>query len=149
MRMVGWFQVVVGTSMLLLWSVLLATGQVSEIQDGRTDIWFHISAEVVAAALLLAGGTALLRGRGAPSHAARLLAGFAAGALLYTAVNSAGYYAESGDWAMVAMFAVVAVGTVAAVWRLFRIAPSPAPRPLATARSSGTTAQGSPPKVGG
>jgi hypothetical protein len=111
--------------MLLLWSMLLVTGQVPEVQEGRTDIWFHLAAEVVAAALLLAGGTALLRGRGAPSPSARLLAAFGSGALLYTAVNSAGYYAESGDWAMVVMFAVVATATVAAVLRLFRADPLP------------------------
>lgn len=125
MRAVGWFQIVVGTSMLLLWTVLLATGQVPEVQDGRTDIWFHLGAEVVATSLLLAGGTALLLARGAPSPSARLLAGLASGALLYTAVNSAGYYAESDDWAMVVMFAVVAVATLAAVWRLFRTTPVP------------------------
>jgi hypothetical protein len=142
MRAVGWFQVVVGTSMLLLWSVLLATGQVTEVQEGHTDIWFHIGAEVVAATLLLAGGTALLLGRGAPSPAARLLAGLACGALLYTAINSAGYYAESGDWAMVVMFAVVATATIAAVWRLFRTEPSPEQGPRRPASSRVTSASG-------
>lgn len=110
MRFVGWFQIVLGTAVAGLWTVLLAAGQVPEVQAGQVDIWFHIAAEMALAAALLAGGVALLRAwRRGP-----LLSAFALGWLAYSAVNSPGYYAESGDWAVVAMFAVIVAAAVAA-----------------------------------
>jgi hypothetical protein len=59
MRFVAWFQIVIGVAVAGLWTVLLATGQVSEVQEGRVDIWFHIAAELVMAGLLLAAGVAV------------------------------------------------------------------------------------------
>jgi hypothetical protein len=113
MRVVGWFELLVGAAILGLWTVLLATGQVPEVAAGQTDIWFHLVAEGLLSVLLLAAGTAAIRG----SDVAPLLSGLALGALVYSAVNSAGYYAESAEWAMVAMFAVIVLGTAACARR--------------------------------
>jgi peptidoglycan/LPS O-acetylase OafA/YrhL len=122
MRWVGWFLVVVGASIALLWVVLLGAGQVPEVTEGRVDIWFHIAAELGAAALLVGAGVATLRR--APH--ARLLAAMAIGALAYTIVNSAGYYAEQGDWAMVAMFGLLGAVTALVSLRLLRPTVEPA-----------------------
>jgi hypothetical protein len=116
MRIVGWGQVIIGAAIAALWLLLLVTGQVPEINEGRIGIWFHLAAELLLAAVLVAAGLALLRRR-AP---ARLLSAVALGALGYSAVNSPGWYAERGEWAMVGMFALVVCATVAAfgwVWR--------------------------------
>jgi hypothetical protein len=113
MRVVGWFELVVGSAILGLWSVLLATGQVPEVAAGQTDIWFHLAAEAFLATLLIVAGTAALRG----SEVAPLLTGLALGALVYSAVNSSGYYAERAEWAMVAMFALIVLGTGGCVAR--------------------------------
>ncbi len=124
MRLVGGFQIIIAAAVAGLWTVLLATGQVPEVQAGQVDIWFHIAAEMAMAAALLAGGVALLRA----SRHGPLLSAFALGWLTYSAVNSPGYYAESGDWAAVAMFAVVVVAAVTAFVRLTRrAADAPAP----------------------
>lgn len=123
MRLVGWLQIVIGAAVAGLWTVLLAAGQVPEVQAGQVDIWFHVAGEMAMAAALLAGGVALLRAtRGGP-----LLSAFALGWLAYSAVNSSGYYAEAGEWAVVAMFAVVVAAAVAAFVRLAKRAPVPAP----------------------
>jgi peptidoglycan/LPS O-acetylase OafA/YrhL len=122
MRRIGWFLVVVGASIGLLWVVLLGTGQVPEVTEGRVDIWFHVAAELGAAALLVSAGIATLR----EATRARLLAAAAVGALAYTTVNSAGYYAEQGDWAMVAMFGLLGVVTALAAVRLLRATGEPA-----------------------
>jgi hypothetical protein len=119
MRIVGWFEVVVGVAILGLWTALLAAGQVPEIEAGQVDIWFHLAAEVLLAGLLIAGGTALLR------RTARgpLLSGLALGALAYSAINSPGYYAGQGELAMVGLFAVVVLataGSVVVLWRAGR-----------------------------
>jgi hypothetical protein len=115
-RTVGWFLVVVGLAIAGVWTLLLGSGQVPEVADGRVDIIFHLVAEALTATLLVTAGVGLLRGW----PRAPLLAAVAIGALAYTAVNSAGYYAGSGDWPAVTMFAVLAVGTALAAWRVLR-----------------------------
>ena len=106
---IGWFQVVVGAGILLLWPALILAGEVPELQAGQRDIWFHIAAEVLTGLLLVVGGALLLR---RPDTGARLLSTFALGALLYTGINSAGYYAELGEWLPAGL--LVAVSALAA-----------------------------------
>jgi hypothetical protein len=122
-RLVSGFLLVVGVGIAGLWIALLSVGQVPEVAEGRVDIWFHIAAELLTAALLIAAGVALLR----RSARAGLLAAVALGALVYTATNSPGYYAQSGDAAMVGMFALVLLGAGAALLALWRTGPSPMP----------------------
>ena len=120
MRLVGWFEFVTGLAIAGLWGVLLATGQVAELTDGRRDILFHLGAEFTTALLLAAAGIAILR---TGSQRSAVFAALAAGSLLYTTINSAGYYAELGQWPVVAMFAVLGVATVSAAVALMRAAP--------------------------
>lgn len=119
MRFVGWFEIGVGVAIAGLWTVLLLTGRVPELDEGRRDILFHLGAEYLTAALLVGAGVAVLV---TARSTATLLAAVAAGALLYTTINSPGYYADLGDWAMVAMFAVLAVATMTTTAVLIRSA---------------------------
>lgn len=138
MRTVAWFQVGAGAAMLLLWGLLLGTAQVPEVSAGQIDIWFHLGAEVVTAALLLAAGAGLLRARRRGpdvSWRAGSLSALAFGALLYTTINSGGYYAQLGEWPAVATFGILTLATIAATFRLLVEAdvrtrsPRPRPRP--------------------
>jgi peptidoglycan/LPS O-acetylase OafA/YrhL len=132
MRLVGWFLLLVGVAIAGLWALLLVTGQVPEVEAGRIDIWFHIAAEVGAAALLVVAGLMVLR----DGPHARVLAGMALGALAYTATNSAGYYAEADEWPVVAMFAVILLTSILAASRLVRPSRSgAAPRSAEVTRS--------------
>ena len=108
---IGWFQVVVGAGILLLWPALIVAGEVPELEAGQRDIWFHIAAEVVTGVLLLVGGVLLLR-RG--DAGARMLSTFALGALLYTGINSAGYYAELGEWLPAGLLVAVSLAAASA-----------------------------------
>lgn len=119
MAIVGWLQIGVGVAIVGLWTMLLATRQVPQIPAGNRDIWFHLTAELLTAALLIAAGAWLLS---TGTDAARLLSAFALGALLYTTINSPGYYADRGEWPTVAMFAVLMAGTAAAAITLLDIA---------------------------
>jgi hypothetical protein len=125
LRLVACLQLVVGMALVAVWSLLLATGQVPEVQQGRVDIWFHVAAEMVMAGLLLAAGTALLR----RAPRARLLSALALGWLGYSAVNSPGYYAQTGEWAVVGMFGLAMAATAGAVTVLWRQAPETAAPP--------------------
>jgi hypothetical protein len=124
-RFVAWFQVVVGVAVVVLWVGLLTTGQVPEVTEGRVDIWFHIVAELVMAGLLISAGAALLR---RAQHAA-LLSALALGWLAYSAVNSPGYYAQTGEWAAVGMFGLVLAATAGAFAVLWKHTPDGGPPP--------------------
>lgn len=109
-RWVAWFELVTGVAIAGLWVMLLATSQVPEIPAGEIDIWFHLLAEFLTAGLLITAGLASFRAE----EGARSRSLLALGALLYTTVNSAGYYAGSGEWPIVAMFTVLALATAGA-----------------------------------
>lgn len=128
-RAVGVYELTVGVAVLLWWAFALATGSVPEIDDGDAAIWFHLTAEGLMALALLTAGLLLLRRH----YLGRSLSGFALGALLYSTVNSAGYFAESGEGPLVGMFFVLFVGAVIAAWRLLTaregLSPAPALEP--------------------
>ncbi len=117
MRFVGWFEIVTGVAIAGLWAMLLTTGQVPELTEGRRDILFHIGAEFLTALLLIVAGIAILT---VGSQVATVFAALAAGSLLYTTINSPGYYADLGEWAVVAMFMVLAAATVTTATVLIR-----------------------------
>ena len=97
--------IVIGGAMAGLWAVLLVQGEVPEIAAGEREIWFHLAAELLTAVALVAGAAALLRGSGL---GARIGAAFALGALAYSTIASAGYYADAGQGGVVAAFFVLA-----------------------------------------
>lgn len=102
------FVVLVGVVMVGFWSVLYLTGQVPELATAPYEIGYHLVAEVATALALVAAGVGRVTRR---AWAARLYP-VALGALGYTVVNSAGYYAQQGDLAMVAMFTTLTVATL-------------------------------------
>jgi peptidoglycan/LPS O-acetylase OafA/YrhL len=113
-RWVAWFQFGIGIAIVWLWTVLLITEQVPEVEAGETKIWFHIVAELFTGILLLWSGRRGLR-RPAPVSSALAL-----GALLYTSITSAGYYADREEWVVVALFGVLVGATALAVRAVLR-----------------------------
>ena len=111
-RLLGAYAIGVGLAIFGLWVALLGTGQVPELRTAPIEIGYHLVAEGLTAVLLLVAGIAVLRGS---SLADRLLA-FSLGMLLYTVVNSAGYYGQLGEWAMVGMFAALTLLTALFGW---------------------------------
>lgn len=110
-RTAAWFQIAVGTAVVAWWAVAAATNGIVELEQGRTDIVFHIAAELLMAWLLISAGTLLLQ-RGTTA-ATTILTGVALGALMYSSINSPGYFAERGAWWAVGLF--VALAAAAAV----------------------------------
>lgn len=109
-RILPWFLIVVGAMIAGFWIVLVGAGNVAEIEAGDRDIWFHLAAESITAALLIMSGALTLRGERPGRH----IAGIGLGALLYTTINSAGFYADRGEWEVVTMFMALAAATVVA-----------------------------------
>ena len=99
----GVFAIVVGVGMIGQWTVSLVGGQVPELRSEPIRIRFHLAAEFATALALTVSGIGLLAG-GPWARYAYLVA---AGMLLYTVIVSPGYFAQQGNWAIPAMFAVI------------------------------------------
>lgn len=105
------YVVLVGTAMIAMWGGILMIGDVPELQTAPLELAFHLAAELLTALALIAAGIGLVIGH---RWAGRLLP-VALGMLLYTVINSAGYYAGLGEWAMVAFFGVLTATTLIAL----------------------------------
>lgn len=108
---------VVGVSMLGMWGMFYATGSIPELETEPARIAFHLAAEFLTAIGLLIAGWGLWKSRPWADRAFLL----AMGALFYTMIQSPGYFLQTGDLAMVGMFAVlILVGVAILVHRYQR-----------------------------
>ena len=103
MKFAGIFALIVGILMFGQWAVSLASGGVPELRTAPLSIGFRLAAEVLTALALILAGMALLKKR----SWGRTLFLVAGGMLLYSAINSPGYFAQSGRWPVVGTFAVL------------------------------------------
>jgi hypothetical protein len=101
----------VGLAMLGLWTVLVARGQVPELDEGKPSIRFHIAAEVLTGVSLIAGAVGLWSG----ASWGPVVAAAALGAALYSCIASPGYYADRGERGPLLMFGALSLVVVAAL----------------------------------
>lgn len=112
MTFIAILEIVSGLGVVGLWTLLLLIHQVPEIRAGDRAIWFHVFAEYLLGGLLVTAGLLLLLQGAATST--RVLA--AAGGMVYSTINSPGYYARQGKWGAVAAFAApTLIGVIAVV----------------------------------
>lgn len=97
------YSIFVGISIMSLWTMLFITGQIPELETELFSISLHIFSELLLAITLVVSGVELLR----KSKRAEKIFLVGMGLLLYSVINAAGYYGESGNWAIVGMFAVL------------------------------------------
>lgn len=93
----------VGVLMLVQWVFFLVTGNVPELQSAPWSITFHLAAEFLTAILLITSGVMLIK----VHPLAKQVFLLAAGMVIYAMVNSAGYFAQAGDWIFVVIFGVL------------------------------------------
>ncbi|HSM54543.1 MAG TPA: hypothetical protein VK879_00175 [Candidatus Sulfomarinibacteraceae bacterium] len=103
MKTAATIAIAIGLLMLAQWIFFLAAGLVPELNTAPVEITFHLVAELGTALALLAAGLGLLHRRPWAQPVALL----AFGMLLYTVVNSAGYFAQQQEWLFVGMFAIL------------------------------------------
>jgi hypothetical protein len=116
MKFAAWYGIGVGALVVAQWAFFLGAGAVPELESAPWSIGAHIAAEAVMALALGISGAASLRGaRWAPKT---LLV--ALGMAIYSEINSPGYFAQLGQWALVGMFAVLLAGAVAAALGVLR-----------------------------
>lgn len=99
----GIYSIFVGAVVVGLWAFLLLTGQVEEIATEPASIYAHILAELTMAALLIVSGYGLLKNLIWSSQ----IFFVAAGLLIYSTINSSGYYMEIGNLPVVFVFGIL------------------------------------------
>lgn len=111
--LVGGFAIIVGLLMGGFWASLLLRGK-AELRERPWDMGFHLVAEFATAALLVTAGVGTLAG----STWSGAVMPATLGMLLYSVLNSPGFYAGRRQWPMAGMFVALAVLTAAAlvVW---------------------------------
>ncbi len=108
--LIALYAILVGLFMMGFWGFLIATKQ-AELNQRPWDMRLHIGAELATAILLIvSGSSAFFASLGTVG-----LAPVALGMLLYTAINSPGFYAGKRNWPMVGMFAALTTLTLAAI----------------------------------
>jgi hypothetical protein len=105
------YAIAVGVVMVAWWALDLRQGAWDRGDRTRGEMATHLTAEFLAAAWLIVAGTAVLSvGEGAVPF---LVAGL--GMLLYTVINSVGYFLARRELAAVVMFTGLILLTVAAL----------------------------------
>ncbi len=116
MKLPAIYALAVGLLMFVQWTFFLLNGQVPELQTAPIQTAFHLAAEFITALALIASGAGLLR----RAPWARSLALLALGMLLYTLIQSPGYFAQQQTWPLVAMFAVLLLLALISLMQLLR-----------------------------
>jgi len=107
------YSLLMGLSMFGMWTMFWIVGEIPELETEPIRIGMHLAAEFVTAVLLIAGGIALLKSW---KHSINLFQ-FSMGMLIYTLIQSPGYFAEQGELAFVAMFTIfLLIAGILLIW---------------------------------
>jgi hypothetical protein len=108
MTLVALYAMAVGLLMIAQWTFTLVKQQAPEFKTEPVRIGLHITAEFATALVLILSGIGLLT----QSAWGTTLYMLGAGMLIYTLIQSPGYYAQKRVWLPVAMFAVLMILTL-------------------------------------
>jgi len=111
MKFAAWYGFLVGVLMLAQWTFSIASGRVPEFKNAPWAIAFHLVGELATALALISGSIAAFRSRAWSKTI--LLTGL--GMVMYSEIVSPGYFAQSGQWLPVLLFALLLFG---AVWSI-------------------------------
>jgi hypothetical protein len=109
---VGWYAIAVGVLMAGWWAVDLRGGALDRPDRSRAELGLHLTAEFLTGAALLVGGVLLL----VTDTTGVVLVGL--GMLLYTVIQSPGYFLARREREPAVMFAVLVVTTLVAIGML-------------------------------
>lgn len=101
------YTIIVGFLMMGMWSMLVLTNQVPYLGTPQVEIKLHIFTEILTALTLILGGVTVIRGW---KHKEIHLV--SQGMLIYTIINSSGYYIDLGETGITVMFGVLLIGTI-------------------------------------
>ena len=105
------YGIIVGIAMIAQWTSAIVRDRIPRPGDdpvsgrGIFDMIFHWTAEFITAFILIAGGIGLLLERSWGMTVYLI----AMGMLIYTVLNSPGFFAQQRKWPMVGIFAVILI----------------------------------------
>ena len=108
------FAIVIGVAMIIQWLINIIGNRIPRLEDdpvsgrGLYDMIFHWTAEFITAFALIAAGIGLIL----ESTWGVTVYLIAMGMLMYTAINSPGFFAQQRKWPMVFMFGVILIMAV-------------------------------------
>lgn len=88
------FALLLGSGILLLWTILLLSNKMVEFRTQPVQAGLHLMSEGILAGSLIASGYSGL----ARKPLARELFVFSTGMLTYSVLNASGYYLQRGEW---------------------------------------------------
>lgn len=112
-KLVAVYQTIIGIGMIGIWILLFSTNQIPEFETEPIRIILHITAEIVTGFLLIGSGIWLIM----TNKTHPLLFNLSFGCLLYTLIASPGYYAQNGDWGVLAAFLIMLIITAVLLWK--------------------------------
>jgi len=112
------FAIIVGAGMVAQWAINIVGNRIPRLEDdpvsgrGLFDMIFHWVAEFLTAFVLIAAGVGLILE--SAWGVSVFLVGI--GMLIYTAINSPGFFAQQRKWSMVGMFIVILILAVLSIF---------------------------------
>jgi hypothetical protein len=97
------YSLFVGFSILGMWAMFYFSSSIPELATEPTRIWMHLIAEILTAIALIFAGWCLLKQKPWGKN----LYFLSTGALIYTLIQSSGYFMQSGDFGFVLMFGIL------------------------------------------
>jgi hypothetical protein len=116
MKFSAWYGILVGLLMIVQWTFTILAGGVPEFQTVPWEIALHLAAEMTTALMLIVGGITTLKS----VHWGKQVLFVGLGMVIYSEIVSPGYFAQLGQWALVALFAILLFGGTISVTMLLR-----------------------------
>lgn len=105
----AFFNIIIGLIIIYQWFISLSKGNVPELEISPKSIFTHTVAEMVTAVSLIISGVLLLQEK----HKGYNLYLFSTGMLVYTLINSAGYFWDKKNYRVVFVFGFLLILTTA------------------------------------
>jgi hypothetical protein len=116
MKFPAWYSILVGFLMIAQWTFTILAGGVPEYQTAPWEIALHLAAEMTTAIMLILGGIATLKS----VHWGKQVLFVGLGMVIYSEIVSPGYFAQLGQWPLVALFAFLLFGGTFSVMMLLQ-----------------------------
>lgn len=107
-KITAYFYIIVGIGIICLWLMLGFTNQIPEFETEPISIIFHIFIEVSMAIMCIVTGILLIK-----NHSlGRNFLFISSGMLIYSVINSSGYYGDLGQYLMIVFFGIILIITL-------------------------------------
>jgi peptidoglycan/LPS O-acetylase OafA/YrhL len=113
-KIFGYIYIFIGVGIIGLWVMLLSTNQVPELETALAEIVMHIIIEVLMGIMAIISGVKLIK----QCNLYREVCLITNGLLIYSVVNSSGYYIQRSNFPMIVMFGLILIFSLVSTYYL-------------------------------